>query len=389
MNRASPTGCPAISLRSGVDRAFKGCAQVKTEILIYLKKQKRREKNKKMKLKKMFAVIVLVAIISVSFAGYHHFFGGKEQFEGDSSPPIVSNASLANVSILLKLEGVSVKIASDMNESAVCSLLQKELKADVNPVGEGVYEIRKNITEEHLTEVLKKINASIAEEIDDEPFFKEGITPQTRNETWQIIKTKLNMLGLENFTVRTSGEKLLHINITGVDAQDVQIVKDIIGVPGKFEIRIQTGGKGGDINAGQRLEDIENITAHVIYASEGIESAGTIPVRVGGDSLWGVPFSLKKEAAAKLRDDAEKYGALDNPMDHEIAMLLDDVVIYSAPLSPELANEMKTKKIENLVVETGLGEEGFKKAKELIIHLRAGTMPVNVKLVRFVEHLTS
>jgi len=342
-----------------------------------------------MKLKKMFAVIVLVAIISVSFAGYHHFFVGKEQFEGDSSPPIVSNASLANVSILLKLEGVLVKIASDMNESAVCSLLQKELEADVNPVGEGVYEIRKNITEEHLTEVLKKINASIAEEIDDEPFFKEGITPQTRNETWQIIKTKLNMLGLENFTVRTSGENLLRINITGVDAQDVQIVKDIIGVPGKFEIRIQTGGKGGDINAGQRLEDIENITAHVIYASEGIESAGTIPVRVGGDSLWGVPFSLKKEAAAKLRDDAEKYGALDNPMDHEIAMLLDDVVIYSAPLSPELASEMKTKKIENLVVETGLGEEGFKKAKELIIHLRAGTMPVNVKLVRFVEHLTS
>ena len=55
-----------------------------------------------MKLKKMFAVIVLVAIISVSFAGYHHFFVGKEQFEGDSSPPIVSNASLANVSILLK-----------------------------------------------------------------------------------------------------------------------------------------------------------------------------------------------------------------------------------------------------------------------------------------------
>jgi len=131
-----------------------------------------------MKLKKMFAVIVLVAIISVSFAGYHHFFVGKEQFEGDSSPPIVLNASLANVSILLKLEGVLVKIASDMNESAVCSLLQKELKADVNPVGEGVYEIRKNITEEHLTEVLKKINASIAEEIDDEPFFKEGITPQ-------------------------------------------------------------------------------------------------------------------------------------------------------------------------------------------------------------------
>jgi len=47
MNRASPTGCPAISLRSGVDRAFKGCAQVKTEILIYLKNKREERRIRK------------------------------------------------------------------------------------------------------------------------------------------------------------------------------------------------------------------------------------------------------------------------------------------------------------------------------------------------------
>nr|QNO45087.1 hypothetical protein GJDNBJFE_00003 [Methanosarcinales archaeon ANME-2c ERB4]QNO46063.1 hypothetical protein FINKGBGL_00013 [Methanosarcinales archaeon ANME-2c ERB4] len=124
-----------------------------------------------MKQKKILVVIVLIAAISVSFAGYYHFFAEKEQFEGGSSPPIVQNASQVDVSTLLGLEGVLVKITPDMNASTVCSFLQKELDADVNPTGDGVYEIRKNITEEHLTEVLKKINASIAEKMAGEPFF--------------------------------------------------------------------------------------------------------------------------------------------------------------------------------------------------------------------------
>jgi len=342
-----------------------------------------------MEQKKMLAVIVLIAVISVSFAGYYHFFAEKEQFEEETPPPIVSNASLTNISVLLKLEGVLVEITPDMNASAVCSFLQKELDADVNPTVEEVYEIRKNITEEHLTVVLKKINASIVEETDGKLDFMEGVTPSTRNKTWQIIRTRLNMAGLENFTVRTSGNNLLLINFTGVDLQDVQTVKDILSVPGMFEIRIQTGGKGGDINVGQRLEEIENITAHVIYGSEGIESVLTVPMRENEKFPRDVPFSLKKEAAAKLRDDAEKYGALDNPMNHEIIMLLDDEVIYSAPLSPELAGEMKSKTIENLVCQTGLGDEGLKRAKELIIYLRAGALPVNVKIVRFIEQPTS
>jgi len=337
----------------------------------------------------MLAVIVLVSIISVSFAGYYHFFVEQEHFEGESPPPIVSNASLVNISVLLKLEGVLVKIAPDMNEGAICSFLQEELDTDVNHTGEGVYEIRKNVTEEHLTETLKKINASIAEKIDDEPFFMEGVTPLTRNKTRQIIRTKLNMLGLENFTVRTSGNNLLLINITGVDVQDVQIVKDILSVPGKFEIRIQTGGKGGDINDGQRLEEMANISVHVVYGSEGIQSVWMVPERTGERSPWGAPFTLTEKGAEALRDDAEKYGALDNPMNHEFIMLLNDVVIFSGPLSPGLASEMKTKTRENLVCQTGVGDKGLKRAKELMIHLRAGELPVNVKIVRFVELPTS
>nr|QNO45086.1 protein translocase subunit SecD [Methanosarcinales archaeon ANME-2c ERB4]QNO46062.1 protein translocase subunit SecD [Methanosarcinales archaeon ANME-2c ERB4] len=199
------------------------------------------------------------------------------------------------------------------------------------------------------------------------------------------------MLGLENFTVKTSGNDLRLINFTGVDVQDVQIVKDILSMPGTFEIRIRTGGKGGDINVGQRLGEIENITVHSIYGSEGIECRETIPVRHAEDFPWGVCISLKKEAAAKLWGDAEKYGVLDNSMNHEFVMLLDDEVIYSAPISQDLASEIMSKTIEmdNLVCQTGLGDKGLRRGKELIIHLRAGALPVNVKMVRFVEQPTS
>ncbi len=76
-------------------------------------------------------------------------------------------------------------------------------------------------------------------------------------------------------------------------------------------------------------------------------------------------------------------------MNHEFIMLLNDAVVYSGPLSPVLASEMKTKTLENLVCQTGVGDEGLKRAKELIIHLRAGELPVNVKVVRFVEQPTS
>jgi len=62
-------------------------------------------------------------------------------------------------------------------------------------------------------------------------------------------------------------------------------------------------------------------------------------------------------------------------------MLLDEVVVYSASLSPDLAIKMKEKPQYGLRAETGLGDEGFKEAKELIIHLKAGVLPVNVNII--------
>ncbi|MFV9676417.1 MAG: preprotein translocase subunit SecD [Methanosarcinales archaeon] len=288
-------------------------------------------------------------------------------------------------SLQLELEGTLVRIdvPDTVNESEVSSFLDDALDTDVlfyrtEKEDEYEYEIRKTVTKEQLTEVLAGINGSIAKRIDGTDYFEGGITQETREETRRIIETKLNMLGLASTAIRTVGNNLIVIDLAGID---IKTAKNLVGNPGKFEIRIQTNGTAGDINDGQRLEEMENISVHVVYGSEGIQSVRMVPERTGERSPWGAPFSLTEKGAEALRDAAIEYGALDNPEDHELTMLLDDVVVYSGPLSPELAEDLRTEPRYSLISQTGVGNEGLKRAKELIIHLKAGALPVNVKVM--------
>ncbi|MHC1610361.1 MAG: preprotein translocase subunit SecD [Candidatus Methanospirareceae archaeon] len=281
----------------------------------------------------------------------------------------------------LQLEGAVVGITAPVSEAEVASFLEEKLDADVIYYkGEdvAVYEIRKDVSKTELSEVLSEIGGSIAKKPDGSDFFEEGVTKETRDETKRIIDVKLNMLGLADTKIRTVGNRYILVDLAGVD---YETARSIIGKPGKFEIRIQTEGVGGDIQEGMRADEIANITAHVVYGSDGIESVGAVPVREDERSPWGASFTLKEAGAVALRDAALKYGATDNPADHELAMLLDDVVIYSAPLEPELAQELKTKPAYGLRAETGFERDGFKRAKELIIHLKAGVLPVNVEII--------
>jgi len=286
-------------------------------------------------------------------------------------------------SLQLKLNGtlVGIDAPEDVNESRVASYLSDALDTEVRPYrtarGEIKYEIRKSVTTEQLADALKGINATIAKKPDGKLDFEEGVTRETRDETRRIIETKLNMLGLASTRVRTAGSNLLVIDLAGID---IKTAESLVGKPGKFEIRIQTNGTGGEIKEGEHLSEIENITEHVVYGSEGIRSVSMVPERSKSGS-WGAPFRLTEKGATALRDAAMKYGALDNPRDHELTMLLDDVVVYSGPLHPELAEELRNEPVYSLISETGSGDEGLKRARELIIHLKAGALPVNVQVL--------
>ncbi|HIC92370.1 MAG TPA: preprotein translocase subunit SecD [Syntrophaceae bacterium] len=291
----------------------------------------------------------------------------------------------------LKLEGILVRIdaPASVNASTVREFLEKELDTEVTPYktdkeGTYEYEIRKRVTKEQLSEVLKGINGTIAKKPTGEDFFEEAVTQGTIDETRQIIDTKINMLGLASTTIRTVGNNLMIIDFAGID---IRTAKDIVGNPGKFEIRMQTEGVGGDVRKGQRLEEIDNITAHVMYGSEGIERVETVPKSQTqswrGEVIeeWGAPFSLTEEGATALRDSAIEHGAINNPADHQLAMLLDDEVVYSAPIADDACKRLEEELIYSWTANTGTGDEGKSDARELIIHLKAGALPVNVKVI--------
>ena len=59
-------------------------------------------------------------------------------------------------------------------------------------------------------------------------------------------------------------------------------------------------------------------------------------------------------------------------------MYLDNNLVFDAPLAPDLAKNIQSVPVKDLVATTGTGDDGHTKATELQLHLRAGALPVNV-----------
>ncbi len=234
--------------------------------------------------------------------------------------------------------------------------LEKNLNAEVVPIQGNLirFEIRKAVTQDELNNILKPVDGKVI------PPFREGVTENTRDETKKILEDKLNKLGIKEIPIRTVGDNFILIDLAGVD---ITTAREIAAKPGKFEIRIQVKG---------------NETEHVIYGNE-ITGVG-VPEKEKGDA-WGVSFVLSDAGAQALRDAAIQYGAVTRPGEHNLIMYLDEKVVFDAPLSPDLAKNIQSVPVKNLVATTGQGDNGKKKATELQIHLRAGALPVNVEVL--------
>lgn len=244
-------------------------------------------------------------------------------------------------------------------ETIIISYLQKNLDSDVKIVqfAPVMYEIRTNVTRESLDALLAPVGGRVPA---GEDAFVEGLTEGTVEETKKVLDSKLNRLGLQDIRVRMVDNKYILIDLAGMDVASAQ---DVVGKPGKFEIRIQT-------------ED--NRTMHVLYG-DAVESVD-IP-RGDQQGQWGVPFSLSEEGAAAFQKAAIDTGAVKDPQAHPISMYLDDEEIFSAPLAAELASSLQKAPSRGLEARVGVGDYGSQRAKELNIHLQEGALPVNVEIV--------
>jgi preprotein translocase subunit SecD len=243
-------------------------------------------------------------------------------------------------------------------ESVVTNYLKNALDADVKVVGVAPvqYEIRTNVTRESLNAILAPVGGSVDT---SREAFVEGLTTQTVDDTKKVLDQKLNRLGLKDIKVRVVGSQYILIDMAGVNVDQAQ---DVVGNPGKFEIKIQTH---------------DNETEHVLYG-DAVES---VDIPSNNQGMWGVPFTLSDDGAKVLQKAAIDSGATKNPQAHELSMYLDKDQIFSAPLAPELAASLNKVPSRSMVAEVGTGDAGSQKAKVLYIDLKEGALPVNVRII--------
>ncbi|MDR0767686.1 MAG: preprotein translocase subunit SecD [Methanosarcinales archaeon] len=243
----------------------------------------------------------------------------------------------------------------------IVSYLSHVYGAEVVPfsiMGGVEYEIRTATTPEELSGYMAAVNGRILTDAAGNLLYRDGTTRETMQLMIAVLNNKLgNGLGVRDIPIRAIGDGFIQIDFAGVSLADA---RELVSTPGKFEIRIQTTG---------------NESIHVLYG-DAIESVGI----VGNDPSTGtffVPFTLSEAGARALQQAAISTGATVNPNAHHLIMLLDDEVVYSAPLSHSAANQLNSQPIFSWQAGTGSEEE----ARNLQIHLRAGALPVNVEIV--------
>jgi preprotein translocase subunit SecD len=277
---------------------------------------------------------------------------------GKLDPTLADDLGYSGAKVVTQGNATKVTIVAS-SETIITNYLKKNLDADVKIVAVAPikYEIRTNVTRESLNALLAPVGGSVPV---GEDTFVQGVTVETVDETKKVLDSKLNRLGLQDIKVRIVDNKYILIDLAGMDVATAQ---DVVGKPGKFEIRIKTEN---------------NESMHVLYG-DAVESV-EIPQgdRQGG---WGVPFTLSEEGAAVFQKAAIDAGATKNPDAHDIAMYLDKDEIFSAPLAAELAGSLNKVPVRNMEARVGSGDTGSAKAKQLYIHLREGALPVNVEIV--------
>ena len=250
-----------------------------------------------------------------------------------------------------------VGFQTDIPQEDFISSLQKQLDAEVYLIDEGKLEIRSYIPRESLEAAFASAGGKLTS-------YEQGVSRATADDVKRILENKLNALGTKDARVNplTSFSGVTHyirVELAGVSLAQA---KEIVGKQGKFEIRIHT---------------TDNQTEHVLYGDR-ITTVGVPGHQPPGSTTWGVSFTLDEEGARMFRDGAIATGATKNPDSHYLDMVLDDNVVYSAPLSPDLAASLDKEPIRQLYASTGVGDAGLEAAKNLEIHLRAGALPVDV-----------
>jgi preprotein translocase subunit SecD len=300
------------------------------------------------------ALLLILVVISI-FAIFPHF-----DSEGNLATNVQYGLDLQQGAwIQLEFGAEVVGFETDRDIAEFASDISARLDAEVELIDSSHIEIRKSIPREELEPVFAAAGATITT-------YSPGVSKSTAELAKLILENKINSFGTKDAKVQTltgmnNVARYIRVELAGVDMNQAQ---DIVGTQGKFEIRIQTAG---------------NESEHVLFG-DAITSVQSPSQDPPGSDKWGVSFTLSESGARAFQEGAIKYGATRDPANHHLVMILDGNTVYSAPLSDDLAAKLQHDRIRQLYASTGVGKAGTQAAQNLEIHLRAGALPVDVKI---------
>jgi preprotein translocase subunit SecD len=303
-------------------------------------------------LKNWQVALLLILVIASAILLFPHIENGKlvtsTQYGLD-----LSNGTW----LQMQFQAEVVGFTTDRSVDDFLSDLHTKLDAEVYLVGDNKVEIRKYFPEDELASIFSSAGGQLTS-------YEPGVTRETAELAKQILEQKINALGTKNANVNPliglSGvSQYIRVELAGVSLTEA---KAIVGTQGRFEIRIHTQG---------------NETEHVLYG-DAISTVGIPSTEPRGSDKWGVSFTLSEQGAAQFQDAAIKYNATTDPENHWLDMILDDKIVYTAPLSQDLASKLQFQPTQQLFASTGTGTKGLNDAQNLEIHLRAGALPVQV-----------
>lgn len=175
---------------------------------------------------------------------------------------------------------------------------------------------------------------------------EQPVNPDTMSKVTTVLDKRLNIFGVKDVKVRASGDQDVVVEIAGVTPEQVA---NVVGTPGKFEAKIgnQTVLVGSDI-------------------------VNVKPYQVEGNT-WRVPFTISVDGANRFAQIARGKGG--QPVD----MYLDDKLVSSPILSPELANGVPSTDVEvSGTNQTKAAAET--EAKIIQTVLQSGALPVKVSI---------
>jgi preprotein translocase subunit SecD len=300
-------------------------------------------------------VILVLVLVALSLAAIFVPFGDREGITNLQFGLDLDGGSW----IQLEFQSEVVTLGQGDDVNVVAESVGKTLDCTVIPISATKIEVQKSATTEELRAAVEAAGATYVGS-------ESGVGAETADTIKRILESKLNSLGTSDVKVNTLTNvdgiaQYVRIEMAGVDMNTAQ---ELVGTQGLFELRIVTTG---------------NETAHVLYG-DSVVSVQTPTQNPAGSDNWGVAFSIDNAGAEALQQACITYGATTNPAAHELVMYLDEKLVYSAPLSAELAASIAKSPVNSLYAGTGHGDEGKVQAQELEIHLRAGALPVQVEI---------